>query len=162
MVLGVGNLLLSDEGVGVHLVRRLAALDLPEDVEVLDGGTAPLQALHDVRDLDRLIVVDATRLSAPPGTIVRLTAADVAPSQGRVSLHDFAMHDALLTWQTWGLDPEAVVLLGVCPGRVEMGDALSPEVEAALPRLVSAVCDELFTSADPGSSGDDCQPAQTD
>ena len=77
LVLGVGNLLMSDDGVGVHAVQRLEKRTLPPGVEVLDGGTCGLDLLQFFEGVERLIVLDAANLGREPGAIVRLEGEDV-------------------------------------------------------------------------------------
>ena len=72
LILGIGNILMGDEGVGVEVVRRLEAQPLPEGVECLDGGTGSFVLLGPMQSAARVILVDATADGAPPGTITRL------------------------------------------------------------------------------------------
>ena len=125
VVLGLGNLVLRDEGVGVHVVHRLAEMELPAGVEVLDGGTTPLEALSRVEDVRRLIVVDAMEAEGPPGAVHALTPSDLASRTSKLSLHEANLVEALATWEYWGLSLDKVVLLGVVPEAVEWGTELS-------------------------------------
>ena len=97
LVLGVGNLILSDEGAGVHLVRRLQRETLPPNVEIEDGGTQGLELLAYMDDVARLIIVDCVKGGAEPGTIYRFVpdAIDVIPKQYKISFHDLGIYDFL-------------------------------------------------------------------
>jgi len=79
LILGVGNLLLSDEGVGVHVARKLMEMDFPPQVEVLEGGTDGFGLMHVLLQADRLILVDAVRGGGPPGSIYRFEIEDCPP-----------------------------------------------------------------------------------
>src|SRR4030042_7180736 len=89
LILGIGNLLLKDEGVGVHVVERLREIPLPENVEVLDGGTAGLDLVDFIGGRKKLIVIDAVNAGEKPGTIYRLTEEnlDIKP-KALTSFHE--------------------------------------------------------------------------
>ena len=96
LVLGIGNILLRDEGVGVHVVRAMENLPLPDGVELLDGGTAGADLLDAISDRRKLIVVDALDADVPPGTIVRMKPEDLAAdASGGISLHEFGIAETL-------------------------------------------------------------------
>jgi hydrogenase maturation protease len=150
VVAGVGNILLGDEGVGVHAVRALeaGAATLPGDVTLVDAGTSLLDVLPLCRDAAMLVVIDAVRAGRTPGTVYRLPidlrsvsaeASQVSGAGGTWSLHDWTVFDALSAGARLGLAPVRVVLIGVEPASVEPGTALSPQVERAMGRLLRAV-----------------------
>jgi hydrogenase maturation protease len=145
LVLGLGNLLCSDDGVGSLVVHALdRAFERPADVEVVDGGTLGLSLLPYLEAAPAAILVDAVRADAPPGSLVRLEGLDVAPAvEQRLSPHQIGVAD-LLDGVRW-LDryPQRLVLLGVVPATLELGVGCSPDVRAALPRLLDAVVDEI-------------------
>jgi hydrogenase maturation protease len=143
LVLGLGNLLLRDEGVGVHVVRALQAADLPAGVELCDGGTLGLGLLDALAERERVIVIDAIA-GWPPGTVVRLTGEQLAPTADRkLSAHELGLYETLATARQLGIAPRAVVILGISPHDLRMGLELSPEVAALVPRLVELVRAEL-------------------
>ncbi|HSJ53923.1 MAG TPA: hydrogenase maturation protease, partial [Anaerolineae bacterium] len=111
LVLGTGNLLLSDDGVGIHAVWRLGELaDLPEEVQVLDGGTLGLDLLYHLEGVSRLIVVDAVKAGRPPGTLARLGGDEVpAYFSQKLSPHQIGLPDLLLAARLRDLYPQEVV-----------------------------------------------------
>src|SRR6516164_318653 len=120
LVLGLGNLLLEDDGVGSAAMALLNECYVPPDgARVLDGGTLGLSLLPYLEDAEAVILVDAVKTDAPPGTFVRLDG------------------ERLL-----GRYPPRVVLLGLVPGSMELAVGLSPSVQAALPGLVERIVDE--------------------
>jgi hydrogenase maturation protease len=147
LVLGLGNTLLEDDGVGgAAIARLLDCYDVPEGVRVLDGGTLGLSLLPYLEDADAVILVDAIRADAAPGTLVRLEGDEVAPAVAtRLSVHQVGVAD-LLDGARW-LDryPSRVVLLGVVPGSMRLSTVLTPSVEASVPDLVDSVVDEART-----------------
>lgn len=145
-MLGVGNLLLKDEGVGVHVARRLLDMDLPPRVEVLEGGTAGLDLLDAIEGREKVIVVDAVQTGQPPGTLYRFSRDDIEerPKQ-RMSLHDIDMTDLLkLSDLLGGEKPAEVVVIGVEARDIETASMeLSPEIEAQVPTLIDLVIREI-------------------
>jgi hydrogenase maturation protease len=137
LVLGLGNLLLADEGVGVHAVRALSEGGLPEDTTVLDVGTAILDALPFIEEADRIIVVDAVKAGGEPGTIYRMPMNSFRRKEMIASMHGFDLFGVLaLAGRT--LFPE-VLVIGVEPARIEWSMELSPRVADSLPAVVQAV-----------------------
>jgi hydrogenase maturation protease len=137
IVLGIGNLLLGDEGVGVHAARALAAAGCPPGVEALDVGTAILDALPAIEEADRLVVVDAMRAGGAPGTVYRLDGPDLERNGCIASLHGFDLPRVLaLTRRRTA--PE-VVVFGVEPELIDWSLELSAPVAASLPALLAAV-----------------------
>ena len=140
LVLGLGNLLLGDEGVGVHAARALQD-ECCEDVEIQDVGTAILDALPALERADRVIVMDAMKGHGDPGTIYRTPMDQCTGNSCIASLHGFDLR-SVLTLAGCETSPE-VLVLGVEPAVVEWSMALSPPVKNALPVLLEAVREEL-------------------
>jgi hydrogenase maturation protease len=143
-VLGVGNLVRGDDGVGVHAARALLARGCPEGVAVLDGGTAPLDALAHVAPVDRLIIIDAADLGEAPGAIRVLGPEDVIPAAGEsVSLHDLDLLWALGVLRATGEEPREVVIVGVQPESMDWSTELSPAVAARLDDILNTVLEAI-------------------
>jgi hydrogenase maturation protease len=145
LVLGLGNILLGDEGVGVRVVERLQELyQFPREVQVLDGGTLALDLLPYVEDTDRLLVIDALEMDAEPGTIARLEGDQVpAFLSVKVSPHQMGLADLLAAARLRDLFPKQLVLWGVQPATMEPGLELSSPVAAQVEVLVDRVLAEL-------------------
>jgi hydrogenase maturation protease len=145
LVLGVGNLLLSDDGVGIHTIRRLQEVaQLPEEVQVLDGGTSGLDLLYYLEGVSHLLIVDAIEVDQPPGTLTRLTGDQVpAYLSLKMSPHEIGLPDMLFAAKLRDLYPEEVTIWGVQPATTEVGLDLSPPVVAQLDVLVEKVLEEL-------------------
>ena len=142
-MLGLGNLLLTDEGIGVHVARRLAGMNLPPEVEVIDGGTAPLEALTDVENISKLIIVDALDAPGPPGATYGLAPEDIEGAPCSLSLHEADVTEAISMWRHWGLATERVVLFGIKPEVVDWGTELSAALHEKLDEIVAAVLEEV-------------------
>lgn len=147
LVMGVGNPLMRDDGVGPRVVEMLlTGYQFPENVEIVDAGTMSFTILDLLRGIDQLIIVDAIRDTGhPPGTVMRLTAEQIAPNQVRHSMHDIALIDVLQAAELMGHAPAAAAI-GVQIDTIEDWVVeLSPALESAAPIAVAAVLDELAT-----------------
>lgn len=140
LVLGIGNVLLGDEGVGVHAVRRLEQEAWPPRVKLLDGGTGGFHLLSLFQEFDRIVLVDATMDGQPPGT-VRLIRPRFASDYPRtLSAHDIGLKDLVESAALLGLEPDVVlVVVSVKTLPEGLHAELSPEVAAALPRVAELV-----------------------
>lgn len=147
-MLGLGNLICSDDGVGVlaaqHLQAQRAAL--PPGVTVLDGGTLGLSLLPYVEDADVLLLLDAVRAEKSAGQLVRLTGEQVITAvRERLSAHQLGVAELLSAARLQGRYPRRVTLLGLVPAHVGLGTELSAPVAAGLDTLVAAAKLELAT-----------------
>ncbi len=145
LILGVGNLLLSDEGVGVRVIEQLQKeYDLPGEVDVLDGGTLGLDLLYHLEGVCRLLIIDAVETGQEPGTLIRLEGDEVPAFLSlKISPHQIGVPDMLFAAKLKDLYPNEVVLLGVQPGIIETGLNLSPPVAAQVTPLVEQTLAEL-------------------
>ena len=143
-VVGVGNLLLSDEGVGVHVVKELMGMALPSGVQVIDGGVSGLGLLNVVTGAHRLIVIDAVRAGGPAGSIYRFGIEDLTtyPNRYKMSVHEIGILEVLHLSGLVDKTPKATII-GIEPKSMEMGMDLSPEVQAKVPRIIELILDEL-------------------
>jgi len=141
LILGIGNLLLSDEGVGVHVARALAQRELPPDVSVVEAGTAFLDVLPDIEKADRILLVDAMEGGGAPGSVYRVPFEQCRHPDMLASLHGFDMSRVLFMAGN-NRNPE-VTVFGVEPARIEWGTEVSPAVQRILPALEQAIVREL-------------------
>jgi hydrogenase maturation protease len=140
-VVGIGNTLLKDEGVGCHVVHALEEVSLP-DVEIIDGGTCP-DVLQRLEGADKLIIVDAVKGGGMPGQIYRFHLEDITVEQKPfLSLHDMNLVDSLMLMRLWHNIGEAVII-GVEPREINWGLELSPELREKMPQIVDAILSEL-------------------
>jgi hydrogenase maturation protease len=152
LVLGIGNLLMGDEGVGVEVARRLAELPLPPDVEVLDGGTGSFVLLEPMPRADRIVLVDAALDSTPPGTVRRLTPRFSREYPRSLTAHDIGLKDLLDAFHLLGEPPEVVLFAVSVQSPVDPRLELSAPVAAAVPGICRMVRAELEQPA-PASAG---------
>lgn len=146
LILGIGNAILSDEGVGVHVVRQFQSRDAGPDVRVLDGGTLSFTLAPEIENADGLIVVDAAQLAAPAGT-VRVFIGDAMDrfvGTGRRSVHEVSLLDLLDIARLTGTLPAQRALVAIQPDRLDWGCTLSPAVADS----VSAATQEVHRLLD--------------
>lgn len=144
LVMGVGNLIQQDDGVGVHVIREMESWDLPETVELFDGGTAGLDLTGTIEGRETLIVIDAVDAGAKPGTMFRFTPEDITVKFTHYdSLHQMGLLETLNMAKMQGIGPEQTIIFGVQPRVVDWGTELTPTVSVILPRLFELIREEL-------------------
>lgn len=145
LVLGIGNVLLTDEGIGVRALKELERrYTYPANVELLDGGTAGIELLRHIRNRDFLIIIDAMKCGQEPGTVFRVEGDEVpAAFRTRISPHQLGLSDLLAAAMLTDELPANLVLYGVEPESIDIGLDLTETVEANVDKLVGAVADEL-------------------
>lgn len=145
-VLGMGNLVHSDDGVGVHAIRSLE-LDarVPPRTVLIDGGTHGLSLLPYISGFSRLLVIDAIDAGEPPGTVVRFEGSSLNGLPGKSSVHQLGFADMMVALKLLGEVPPELVVFGVQPLSTEWSENLTKPVRAALPALLDAVIRQLET-----------------
>lgn len=145
LVLGMGNLLLEDEGLGIRALELLQQrYEIPAGVELLDGGTTGMGLLDDMSQREQVLVLDACQTGDPPGTLVRLANDDVPVYFGmRISPHQLGLSEVLATLELSGEQPAEVIVLGMVPQSLEMCLELSDLIRERLDSLVEAAVAEL-------------------
>ena len=145
LVLGMGNILLEDEGLGIRALEVLQRdYEFPPGVELLDGGTTGMGLLDDISDREHLLVLDAVQTGEPPGTLVVMRGDEVPVYFGiRVTPHQLGLADVLATLELSGEQPGSVVVLGMVPHSMEMSLELSNPIRLKLGELVELAVGEL-------------------
>jgi hydrogenase maturation protease len=152
LVLGIGNVLMGDEGVGVEVVRRLQGLPLPAGVECLDGGTGSFALLEPMGRAALIILVDAAIDEAPPGSVRRLTPRFSRDYPRSLTAHDIGLKDLLDAFHLLGEPPPVVLYAVSVRPPAEPGMDLSAPVAAAVPGVVRRVLGELRREGPESSS----------
>jgi hydrogenase maturation protease len=143
VVIGVGNLLLKDEGIGIHAVKALQEIDLPPDINLIDGGTSP-DLIACTRAGDKLIIIDAARAGGEPGAVYRFRPEDLAEGrQVLTSAHEMGVVENLKIMALTGSAPRETVIIGIEPGEIDWGTELSPRLRERLPEIVKVVLREM-------------------
>ena len=144
MVMGIGNLLMQDDGVGVHVIRQLEQMDLPPEVELVDGGTHSYDLLDYFSQADFCIVVDAMHAGGKPGTVYRvpLEELDMSPNPNIQSLHEMSFAEAMYMLNLEGFNLQ-VLIFGVEPQSVDLGLELTPVVAEKVPFILENIRKEI-------------------
>jgi hydrogenase maturation protease len=141
LILGIGNILQSDDGLGVHIVNEIAAsgVSLPDHVEIIDGGTAGMDLIPLMQGKDRIIIVDALGADDAPGSVYRLSPEQCNCGSARLSLHEVGIMQVLRTLRLLGEDP-VVEIIGIVPRDVTtLAIDISEPVRRAIPIAVKTV-----------------------
>jgi len=140
-ILGLGNILLSDEGVGVHIINKIRKeCSFPPEVEIIDGGTLGLDLLLYFEKHSRILIIDAVDFKKEPGYIGILNVDDILkPFSKKLSVHHIGLPDILFASQLMGIKSVAVVIIGVQPKSIEVGLDMTDEVKNKIPVLMELI-----------------------
>ncbi|MFQ6066149.1 MAG: HyaD/HybD family hydrogenase maturation endopeptidase [bacterium] len=143
LILGVGNILLGDEGVGVHVIRELQKEKLPPNIELMDAGTALFSVLHLLEKRKKIVVIDAAKGGKPPGTIYRILPSRIKSEHNKLlSLHEMGLIECLAAMEAKAR-PRDMVIIGVEPDSIDWNLQLSRALQQKLPEIVKAVMSEI-------------------
>uniref|UniRef100_A0A831U1D1 Hydrogenase maturation protease n=1 Tax=Geobacter metallireducens TaxID=28232 RepID=A0A831U1D1_GEOME len=146
LIFGAGNLILSDEGFGVHCIRYLEEnYDFPEEVELFDGGTLGIMVTHKIEEADRVYIVDTVAAAGAPGEVFRFEKEDIMLNRLPVKLspHQIGIQEMLYISEMRGGCPPRISLLGVIPESLDAGSELSAAVGDRLPQVARLLVAEL-------------------
>ena len=148
LIFGAGNLLLSDEGFGVHFIRHLEArYTFPDDIELFDAGTLGIMATHKIEEAGRVYIIDTVTppSQAIPGQCFRYEKEDFMRHRLPVKLspHQIGVQEMLMISELRGCCPREITLLGVVPASTELGDKLTPALQTSLENLAAKLVLEL-------------------
>jgi len=150
LILGAGNLLLSDEGFGVHFIRHLEKnYKLPGNVELFDAGTMGIMVTHKIEEADRVYIIDVINADGKPGTCLRYSKEDFMLKQipVKMSPHQIGIQEMLLVSEMRGHCPKQLYLLGVIPESTGPGNELSSVLQKSLVHLAKDLVNELGGTA---------------
>jgi hydrogenase maturation protease len=147
LVLGIGNVLMGDEGVGVHVVRHLEKAEIPSGVELLDGGTGSFLLLDPMQLARKVILIDATLDDNSPGTVRRLVPRFSTDYPRTLAAHDIGLKDLLDTFYLLGHQVDVVLFAVSIAPLQELGLELSPELAARVPGIAELIRDEIKLTA---------------
>lgn len=145
MILGVGNILLTDEGAGVHAVQKLMKVLKHPNVELIDGGTMGLDLLPVFERCEYLIIIDCVKGGGEPGSIYRFAPEEIkqVPDTLKMSLHDFNLVDVLNLTKALGHKLPEIIIFGIEPKSLDWGLEPTPEVTDAIEKIVDLVKDDV-------------------
>jgi len=139
LILGIGNLLMKDDGIGIHVVRRLNEMELPDGIEAIDGATFTLDLLPFFQEAEKILIVDAVKGDKSPGAIYYLTPHNLIHEEERIlSLHQIGFLDVIETAEKLGYCAETRIL-GIEPSDISWGMELSDTLQKEFDRIIDAV-----------------------
>ena len=155
LILGVGNLLLTDDGFGVHVINALRERPLPPNVTLIEAGIVSHQLIPDFHEADLLIFVDAVEAGDTPGSIFRFRPEDMQfMPQLKTSLHELSLMDVLQMADLVGKRPETIII-AVQPKEVNAWSLeMNDEVKAAVPKVIDLILAELERHGTPDSESE--------
>lgn len=140
LILGLGNILLKDEGLGVYAAGILKNKKLPPDVEVLEGATGGFDLIDVIANRKKVIVIDSCDFGQQPGTIGMMKSDDILASKDSgISMHEFGLAEALNMAKIQECSPGEVVIIAVQPGDISPGLELSQQIQKAMPKVIETV-----------------------
>jgi len=143
LVLGVGNTLMGDEGIGVYVIRELEKEKLSGNIELIDAGTALFSIVHLLRKRKKIVIIDAAKGGGKPATIYRILPSQIKSKDNKLlSLHEMGLMESLNTLED-GEKPQDIVIIGVEPASIDWGLKLSSVIERKLPEIVKIVLSEI-------------------
>jgi hydrogenase maturation protease len=143
LILGIGNILQSDDGLGVYIVNEImdSDIELSDDVEIIDGGTAGFDLLHCMSDREKIIIVDALKVHDEPGSIYRFKPDQALLSKCMYSLHEVGITEVLKMLNILGHNPE-VEIIGIVPGDIVTQEIIiSDAVKESVPKAIELILD---------------------
>jgi hydrogenase maturation protease len=142
LVVGMGNLIYRDEGIGVHIIQEMEKMKLPSHIELLDIGTSTMDLISYMKEVKKLIVIDAMRAGGKPGTIYKCKPEDLLPKdEGPISLHEIGLLETLNMTKKLGVEIETIIV-GVEPETMDWGTELTESVKNKIPMIIEAVLKE--------------------
>lgn len=143
LIIGCGNLLFKDEGIGVHVIEYLNQKNLPEGIELLDGGTAGIDLIGFIQNAEKVVIIDAVKAGGKPGEISCFTPQDFETEASlKTSLHDITLKDVFRLIQKLGPLPK-IKIIGIEPKDIDCGTELSPELKEMLPKISELALKEI-------------------
>jgi len=142
-VIGIGNILMGDEGAGVEVIKQLEKRGCAGDVELIDAGTAFFSIVSDLNRFDKLIIVDVAKGGKKPGTVYRLKMDDIRSGGSSISLHDMGVVESLKLESLVGMVPEEIVFFGIEPKNVELTMEISLPVKRKIAYVVDKIIEEV-------------------
>ena len=139
LILGLGNVLLQDEGIGVHSLKQLEKMEWPKNVELLDGGTGGFVLLSLFQDYNKLVIIDATLSNEPEGTIKIIKPKFAKDFPKSLSTHELGLKDMIESSILLGYKPDIHLITVSINPEQKMSTSLSPAIEGKIPEVISTV-----------------------
>ncbi len=148
LILGIGNILLGDEGIGVHVIETLRHISLSEEVELVDGGTAGADIIDIIADREKIMIVDSMETDDEPGTIRIFSIDDFRPLNNlTVSLHSLGIVETICMTKLLGCAPREVIIFGIKPEKIHCCLELTEKISRKVPKIIELILSEIRCSS---------------
>jgi len=135
-IIGIGNLLNGDDGIGIVLIQKIRKRDLFPNISIFDAGTGGMKVLHLLKDLDRVLIIDAVHMDKKPGEYVFFSPGEVQSMEDSGGTHGSNLIQVLELSKEMGEIPEKIVIMGIQPKRTDIGEDMSEEVESRIEEML--------------------------
>lgn len=145
-ILGIGNTLLKDEGIGIHVIEKMQSLNLPNNVELIDGGTLGPDLIDFIENKDKVIIIDAVEFNQKPGTILKFSPEDFKAGQVKeLSLHEVGLTEALDLVKKFNKTkfPKEILIIGIQPKKIDWGMKPTDLLKNKVPEIIEIILKEL-------------------
>lgn len=145
LIIGIGNTLLQDEGVGVYIIRELQKMNLPDNIYLIDGGSGELHLMDYMnKGIDKVMIIDAIKGGRVPGTTFRLSPAEIMSTTKHLySFHQTELFEIIKMIDIFIKKPKEIVIIGIVPNEIEWGLTLSPKLQDKIPTIIQVIFDEI-------------------
>lgn len=145
LIIGIGNTLLQDEGIGVHIIKELQKMNLPDNIYLIDGSSGELHLMEYMnKGIDKVMLIDAIKGGRVPGTTFRLSPTEIMTTTKHIySLHQTELIEIFKMIDVFVRKPREIVIMGVVPKEIEWGLTLSPELQGKIPQIIRVIFDEI-------------------
>ncbi len=144
LVIGVGNSIQMDDGIGIHVINEMTNYNLPDNVELFDGGTLGIDLLPWIEGREYLVLIDSIKADHPAGTIFRFHPQDIDYDDApKTSIHQLGLVDSLKMSSILGHAPKEVVIFAVQPAIIDWGEELTEPLEKVVPKVIRLVLEEI-------------------
>lgn len=145
LIIGIGNTLLQDEGIGVHIIEELQKIGLPDNIYLVNGGSGELDLMDYMhKGIGKVIIIDAIKGGRMHGTTFRLSATEIISARKHIyAFHQTELIDLCHGIDLFGRKPKEIVIIGVVPCKTEWSLTLSPELQSKIPDIIRVILDEI-------------------
>jgi len=148
-VIGVGNILMADEGVGIRVLDKLKERGVPEGIDLIDAGTSFFDIAPTLEGYRKIIIIDATRGGKSPGTLYKFRESDInVHNEGAISLHDFGVVESLKLERLIRQISDNIVFIGIEPKNIKPSLELSDTIENVINRVIDLVMAEIIKDSE--------------
>lgn len=142
-IIGLGNILRGDDGIGPLLAQKINEKRLPPNVKVYDLGTGGLKILHVLKDLKKVIIIDTVRFNGKPGDHIFFKPNEVKSLKNDKGQHNPDLFNLLEISKNLDEAPETILIFGIQPGRISNASVISPEVKSKIPIMIDKIQDKI-------------------